>query len=69
MCASVAAGCDASPILDAAEDVFDLFALAVEFGVVMVLDFAVPARRDARGGALGAQRGPEPVAIIALVSE
>lgn len=33
----------------------------------MVLDFAVLARRDARGGSAFDQRGPEPVAVIAFV--
>ena len=51
MSASVIAGWDLAPALDPAEDVFDLVALAVEFGVVMVLDLAVLARWDARGGA------------------
>jgi hypothetical protein len=65
----VVAGCDAPPVLDPSEDVFDLAALAVEFGVVVILHFAVLARRDARGDALRGERGAEPVAVIAFVSE
>lgn len=44
-------------------------ALPVEFFVVVVLDLAVLARRDARGGAALGQGGPEPVAVITLVAE
>ena len=69
MRASVISGRDASPVLDPAEDVLDLVALALEVFVVMVLDLAVFARRDARGSALRDQRGPEPVAVIALVAQ
>ena len=41
MCASVVAGCDAPPVLDPAEQVFDLVALAIELRVVVVLDLTV----------------------------
>jgi hypothetical protein len=55
--------------LDPAEDVFDLVALAVEVRVVVVLDLAVLAGRDARGDAAFGQCGAEPVAVVALVGE
>jgi len=67
--ASVIAGWDLAPALDPAEDVFDLVALAVEFGVVMVLDLAVLARRDARGRAFRDERGAEPVVVVAFVGQ
>ena len=63
MGASIIARCYAAPVLDPAEDVFDLVALALEVLVVMVLDLAVLARRNARGGAALSQRCPEPVAV------
>ena len=69
MGAAVIAGGDAAPVLDPSEDVFDLVALAVEVLVVVVLDLAVLAGRDAWGGALRDQRGAEPVAVIAFVGE
>ena len=59
MRASIIAGGDAAPFLDPAEVVFDLVALAVEFLVVVVLDFAVLAWRDARCDAAPGQAGPE----------
>jgi hypothetical protein len=49
--ASVVSGCDAAPVLDPAEDVLDLVALAIEVFVVGVLDLAVLAGRDAWGDA------------------
>ena len=60
MRASVVTGGDTPPILDPAEDVFDLVALAVEVLVIVILDLAVFAWRDAWGGALRNQRGAEP---------
>jgi hypothetical protein len=60
---------DAAPVLDPAEDVFDLVAPAIEFGVVVVLNLAVFAGRDAWGGVLRDQRGAEPVAAISFVGE
>ena len=64
-------GADAGqvPVLDPAEDVFDLVALAVEVLFIMVLDLAVFAGRDAWGDALRDQRGAEPGAVIAFVRE
>ena len=56
MGASVVTGCDAAPVLDPAKDIFDLVALAVEVLVVVVLDLAVIARRNARRGAASGQR-------------
>lgn len=52
MCASVVTGCDPAPVLDPSEDGLDLMALAVDFLVIVVLDLAILARRNARGGAL-----------------
>ena len=69
MGAAVIAGGDTPPVLDPAEDVFDLVALAIEVLVVVVLDLAVLAGRDAWGGALRDQRGAEPVAVLAFVGE
>ena len=69
MCASVVAGGDPPPVLDPAEDVLDLVALAAEVFVVMVLNLAVLARGDARGGAALGQGSPKPVAVIAFVGE
>jgi hypothetical protein len=69
VCAFVVAGCDPPPVFDPAEDIFDLVALAVELLVRVVLDLAVLARRDARGGAALGQGGPEPVAVTAFVRQ
>ena len=69
MGASVVSGGDASPVFDPTKDVLDLVTLAVEVFIVVVLEFAVFARRDARGGALRYQGCPEPVAVIAFVGE
>lgn len=52
MGAAIIAGCDAAPVFQLAEHVFDLVALAVERSVVGVLDLAVLAGRDARLDAL-----------------
>ena len=49
MCAAVVASGDTPPVLDPAEDVFDLVTLSVDFLVVEILDLAVFAGRDARG--------------------
>ena len=69
MRAPVISGCDTSPILDPAEDVFDLVALSIELLVVMVLDLAVLAWRDARCDAALDQDSPEPVAVISFVGQ
>jgi hypothetical protein len=47
MSAAIVAHGDTAPVLDPTEPVFDLVALAVERGIVGVLDFAVLAWRDA----------------------
>lgn len=51
MGASIVADCDTPPALDASEDILDLVALSVWRLVVVILDLAVGARRDAGGDA------------------
>src|SRR5690606_12955491 len=50
-------------------DVLDLVALAVEDLVVVVLDLAVGARRNAGGDPALDQRRAEPVAVVTLIAE
>ena len=66
---AVVSGCDAAPVFDSAKDVLDLVALAVEVFVVVVLDIAVLARRNAWGYAALGQGRPEPVAVITFVAQ
>ena len=61
MGAPVIAGCDAPPVLEFAEHVFDLVALLVELGVVFNLLGAVFSWRSTRFDILGLQGFPEPV--------
>jgi hypothetical protein len=67
--ASVVSGGDASPVLDATEDILDFVALPVEQLVIVVLDLAVRLWRDTRRDALGDQSIPEPVAVIAFITQ
>ncbi len=67
--AAVVAHGDPAPVLDPAEHVFDLVALAVERGIIGVLDFAVLAWRDAWGDALADQSGAKPVTVVASVTK
>jgi hypothetical protein len=55
VCASVVSGCDAAPVLDSAEQVLDLVALAIELLVVVILDLAVGLWRDAGDDTLAAK--------------
>jgi len=67
--ASVVAGCDATPVFDSSEQVLNLVALLVEGLVVVELDLAVGFGWDAGCDPSAGQRGAEPVAVIAFVSE
>lgn len=69
MSASVVSGVDASPILEAGEHVLDLVALAVEDGIVGVLDAVPGMGRDARGDTLIGQRLSEGGGAIGPVGE
>ena len=60
-----AASCDASPVFDPAEEVFDLVPLAVEGFVVIGRRLAMPQWRDAGVDALLGEGGAEPVAVVA----
>ena len=66
---TVVACCDTTPVLEAAEGIFDAVALAVEGFVVVDHDRAVFARWNAGVDALCCQRRPEAVAVIAPVTE
>lgn len=69
MGATIVAGGDSTPVLEAAEHVLDLVANPIERAVVAVLDLAGPARRDAGRDALVLERGPIAVAVVALVGD
>src|SRR5665647_1766916 len=65
----IEAGCDASPIFEAAEHALDDVALLVDRAVIFVLDLAVLAgRNDGLGATLG-QPFPQCLAIVPLVSD
>ena len=51
MNASIVAGVDAAPVLEAGEEILDFVALPVKDGVVGGLDFVLDVRRDAWGDA------------------
>ena len=68
MCAAVVAGCDAAPVLEFAEHVFDPVAQLVEAFVIAELDDAIAFRRDAGLDVLGGERISERVAVVALMS-
>ena len=67
--ASVIAGVDAPSLLQSAEHVFDLVALAVERLVVLDLDLAIGLRRDAGRDSSCDQGLAEPVGVVAFVAE
>jgi hypothetical protein len=69
VCAAVIACCDAPPVLEFSEHVFDFMALFVERFIVFDLDFAVRFRRDAGRNTLFHERGPEPVGIIPAIRQ
>lgn len=69
MCASVVTGMDTPPILELAEHVFDLVALAIENTVMFDQLFAVGLRWDARDDAAFGESLAKPVGVIALVTE
>ena len=59
MGASVVSGVDAPPVLEAGEEVLDLVSLAIEDGIVAVLDFVAAMRRDAGDDAALVERFTE----------
>ncbi|TCN19780.1 hypothetical protein EV184_1299 [Sinorhizobium americanum] len=67
MGASVVSGCDASPVFDPAEHVFDPVALFVESGVVFDGLPAISFGRDARENSLFSIA--KPVGIIAAIGQ
>ena len=69
MGASIIAGVDASPVLEAAKHVFDLVPLAIEALVVGDLSPAVGSRWDAWGYAARCQGFAEPVGVITPVAQ
>ena len=69
MGASIIAGVDTSPVLEAAKHVFDLVPLAIEALVVGDLYSAVGSRWDAWGYAARRQGVAEPVGVIAPVAQ
>ena len=69
MGATIVAGGDAAPVLEAAEHVLDLVADLVERAVVAVLDLAGLSRRDARRDALVLEGGTIAVAVVTLVGD
>ena len=68
MGAPIIARCDPAPIFEPSEAVFDLVTLFVKRLIVMMLDFAVLFRRDARLDSLFDQGLAEPVAIITAIA-
>ena len=69
MCASVIAGVDAPPVLEAREEVFDLVPLSVELFVEVGWSVSSFAWRYAWRDALGFERGTVFIAVIALVAD
>lgn len=69
MGASIVSCCDASPVLDPAEHVFDAVSLLVERFVVFGGMLALFARRDSRGNAFIFQTVAEPVGIVAATGQ
>ena len=67
MSATVVARCDASPVFQAPEHVFDKVALAILPWVVSKGDLAVPLWRDTRFDAAFDQGAAKPVAVISPV--
>jgi len=67
--ATIVAGVDAPPVLEFAERVFDLVALAIEGGVVRDRHLSVGLRRDAGSDATLGQGMAEPVGIVAPIGE
>lgn len=69
MSAPVVAGVDAPPVLEFAEHVFDLVALAVKHAVMGYLDFPVGFRWDACLDLPIGQGVTQPVGVIAFVGQ
>ena len=69
MGAAVIAGCDASPVLELCEEVFDFVTLAIDGFVVGIWDFATAARWDAWLDASVLEFRPEPVTVLAAISD
>ena len=69
MCASVVAGVNASPVLEAAKHIFDLVPLAIKVVVVIDLYSAVGSRWDAGSYAARCQGFAEPVGVITPVAQ
>ena len=66
---AVISGRDATPVLQAAEDVLDAMALAIQGLVVSGHGLEFLARRDARGDAPGGQRSTETVTVVAPIGQ
>lgn len=66
--ASVVAGVDAPPVLEPAEQVFDLLTLAVERPVMFQRRLPVGFRRNACGNATVGERLAKPVGVVSLVA-
>jgi hypothetical protein len=69
MGASVVAGCDTSPVLEATTGFLDAVALAIERLVVRQLGLAAACRGDARGDTAREQSSAKPVAVVATVGK
>ncbi len=65
---AVIAGCYAPPILEPAEHVFDLMALFIQGFIIGNLVFSVLPGGNAGGDPLFLQAAPEPIRVIATVS-
>ena len=68
MGATIIAGCDAPPVLEPSERVFDFMTVFVERLVIGVLDFAVLFRRDAGLDLFLDQGFAKPIAVIAAIA-
>ena len=66
---AVVSGCDATPVLQAAEDVLDALALAIQGLVAFDHGLAVLTRRDAGGSAPGGLRCTETVTVLAPIGQ
>ena len=69
MSASVVAGCDTAPILEAAEHVLDTMALAIERLVERDFHLSAARLRDTGSDAPFEQRGAEAIAVVAAIGE
>jgi len=69
MSAPVVARCDAPPVFEFCEHVFDFVALPVERFVVRNISFSVLFGRDTRLNAFVTQGGSEPIGVVPAIRQ